>query len=189
VRLVRWSLAPGGWRVVVEGEGEDAGAAGEAVSAALHAAVSAEGGGEASAEALEALRIEAGEPAWGAELSSESFLPETGLEQSHVSYTKGCYPGQEPVARVHFKGRTNRTRGAVAAVDGGVELAPGQELFDAGGKAVGRVTSACWSPDLGRSLGLATIRREVEEPGSRAHLEGADGPEVEVVAPDRGGVQ
>ena len=101
---------------------------------------------------LEPLRIEAGTPAWGKELD-ESVLPaEAGLDETHVSYTKGCYPGQEPIARLHYRGHPNRRLRRLA-----VENArPGDEIVH-DGKAVGRVTSAV----PGKALGY--VRREVPE--------------------------
>jgi tRNA-modifying protein YgfZ len=106
----------------------------------------------APAENLEPLRIEAGTPAWGKELD-ETILPaEAGLDETHVSFTKGCYPGQEPIARLHYRGRPNR-RLRVLEVG---SATPGDEIF-LGEKAVGRVTSAV----PGRALGY--VRREVED--------------------------
>jgi tRNA-modifying protein YgfZ len=101
---------------------------------------------------LEPLRIEAGTPAWGKELD-ETILPaEAGLDETHVSFTKGCYPGQEPIARLHFRGRPNR-RLRVLDVE---QASPGDEIVH-DGKPVGRVTSAV----PGRALGY--VRREVPD--------------------------
>ena len=62
----------------------------------------------APAEELEPLRIDAATPVWGSELD-ESILPaEAGLDETHISFTKGCYPGQEPIARLHYRGHPNR---------------------------------------------------------------------------------
>jgi tRNA-modifying protein YgfZ len=106
----------------------------------------------ADPEQLEPLRIEAGTPAWGKELD-ESILPaEAGLDETHVSFDKGCYPGQEPIARLHYRGRPNR-RLCVLEV---AEASPGDEIM-LGEKAVGRVTSAI----PGRALGY--VRREVPD--------------------------
>jgi tRNA-modifying protein YgfZ len=106
----------------------------------------------ADAAELEPLRIEAGTPAWGRELD-ETILPaEAGLDETHVSFTKGCYPGQEPIARLHFRGRPNR-RLRVLDVEG---ASAGDEIV-LEGKAVGRVTSAV----PGRALGY--VRREVPD--------------------------
>ena len=101
---------------------------------------------------LEMLRIETGTPAWGKELD-ETILPaEAGLDETHVSFTKGCYPGQEPIARLHYRGRPNR-RLRVLEVE---NAEPGAEIAH-DGKAVGRVTSAV----PGRALGY--VRREVPD--------------------------
>ncbi|HZE28798.1 MAG TPA: hypothetical protein VE055_01775 [Gaiellaceae bacterium] len=106
----------------------------------------------APAEELESLRIEAGTPAWGKELD-ETILPaEAGLDETHVSFTKGCYPGQEPIARLHYRGRPNR-RLRVLEVEA---ASPGDEIL-LGEKPVGRVTSAV----PGRALGY--VRREVPD--------------------------
>ena len=103
-------------------------------------------------ERLERLRIEAGTPVWGRELDETVLPAEAGLDETHVSFTKGCYPGQEPIARLHYRGRSNR-RLRVLEVD---HAQPGDEIF-LGEKAVGRVTSAV----PGRALGY--VRREVPD--------------------------
>lgn len=100
---------------------------------------------------LERLRVEAGTPAWGAEID-ESILPaEAGLDETHISWTKGCYPGQEPVARLHYRGRPNRALRRLR-----IDASPGDELVYAD-KVVGRVTSAV------AGLALAYVRCEVPE--------------------------
>jgi len=106
---------------------------------------------------LEALRIEAGTPAWGKELD-ESVLPaEAGLDETHISFTKGCYPGQEPVARLHYRGHPNRGLRVLE-----LDAQPGDELvYD--DKVVGRVTSAV------PGKALAYVRREVPAE-ARLHL-------------------
>jgi folate-binding protein YgfZ len=106
----------------------------------------------AGPEELEPLRIEAGTPAWGKELD-ESVLPaEAGLEQTHISFTKGCYPGQEPIARLHYRGHPNRRLRRLS-----VESASPGDVITYEGKAVGRVTSAV----PGKALGY--VRREVPD--------------------------
>jgi folate-binding protein YgfZ len=101
---------------------------------------------------LEPLRIEAGTPAWGKELDETVLPAEAGLDETHVSFTKGCYPGQEPIARLHYRGRPNRRLRVLE-----VEIArPGDEIV-LDDKPVGRVTSAV----PGRALGY--VRREVPE--------------------------
>jgi folate-binding protein YgfZ len=105
-----------------------------------------------SGEELEQLRIEAGMPAWGKEIDDTILPAEAGLDETHVSFTKGCYPGQEPIARLHHRGKVNRSLRVLE-----VESAqPGDEIR-LGDKVVGRVT--CAVP--GRSL--AYVRTEVPE--------------------------
>jgi folate-binding protein YgfZ len=115
--------------------------------------------GSASAQEWELARIEAGVPRFGREFDGDSMPAEAGLEQRAVSFTKGCYPGQEPVARLHYRGHANRgVRGV--RFDGGL-AAPGTPVT-VDGAAVGRVTSAIESPRFG-PIGLALLRREVAD--------------------------
>jgi folate-binding protein YgfZ len=97
-----------------------------------------------SADEVERLRIEAARPAWGKELDDSILPAEAGLDDTHVSFTKGCYPGQEPIARLRHRGKVNRS---LRALD--VEAAqPGEEIHY-GEKVVGRVTSAVGDRALG----------------------------------------
>ena len=90
----------------------------------------------ATGDELERARIEAGVPAWGKEID-ETILPaEAGLDRTHISFTKGCYPGQEPVARLHYRGHANRGLRVLR-----MDAEPGAEIRHQG-KVVGRVTSA-----------------------------------------------
>jgi folate-binding protein YgfZ len=100
---------------------------------------------------LERLRIEAGTPRWGREIDDRVLPAEAGLTETHVSFTKGCYPGQEPIARLHYRGKANRGL-RVLAVDG-APAAETQVLH--GDKVVGRVTSSV----PGRAL--AYVRTDV----------------------------
>jgi tRNA-modifying protein YgfZ len=97
---------------------------------------------------LELLRIEAATPAWGKEIDEKVLPAEAGLDERAVSYTKGCYPGQEPIARLHYRGHANR---ALRLLD--VELAQPEEEIVYEGKVVGRVTSAV----PGRALGYVRV--------------------------------
>jgi folate-binding protein YgfZ len=134
----------------------------------LHEALSAAGAVEVAPEAAEILRIEAGTPRFGAEMSSETMPAEAGIVEAAVDFAKGCYIGQEPVARLHYKGRPNRhLRGLElsAPVEAGTPLKLGE-------KEVGRVGSACVSPAHG-PIALAIVRREAE-PGTELAV-GEDG--------------
>ena len=99
---------------------------------------------------LERLRVEAGIPAWGKEIDDRVLPAEAGLTERAVSFTKGCYPGQEPIARLHHRGHVNR-RLRVLEVE---SAAPGDEVMYED-KTVGRVTSAV------PGFALAYVRREV----------------------------
>ena len=138
-------------------------------------ALLAAGAVEVSAEAAEILRIEAGRPRFGAEMGTETMPAEAGIVEQAVSFTKGCYIGQETVARLHYKGKPNRhLRGLRFS-------APARrgDALRLGEKEVGRVGSAAVSPALG-PVGLAILRREAE-PGSTLSV-GEDGVTAEVVA-------
>jgi folate-binding protein YgfZ len=105
-------------------------------------------GDEVDAHEYDRWRIENAVPRWGAELD-ETILPaEAGLTETHVSFTKGCYPGQEPIARQHYRGKVNRKL-RVLEVD---DAAPADEIRD-GDKVVGRITSAV----PGRALGYVRV--------------------------------
>ena len=107
---------------------------------------------------LERLRILARTPRLGRELDDRVMPAEAGLEGRAISFTKGCYPGQEPVARLHYRGHPNRGL-RVLAVDGDDPPAYDAELT-LDGKSVGRVTSAAPDPAHG-VVALAYVRREV----------------------------
>jgi folate-binding protein YgfZ len=101
---------------------------------------------------LERLRIEAGVPAWGKELDGTILPAEAGLDETHISFTKGCFPGQEPIARLRNRGHVNR-RLRVLEVE---SAQPGDEIaFE--GRAAGRVTSAV------PGLALGYVRVEVPD--------------------------
>ncbi len=130
---------------------------------ALWKAMREAGGVRVGAEAAEVLRVEAGLPAFGADVDESLILPETRLDQL-VSYTKGCYIGQETVARVKYRGHVNRGLSGLV-VDGEQVPAPG-DVVVAEDKEVGRVTSAVRSVALGKPIALGYVRREHFEPGS-----------------------
>jgi tRNA-modifying protein YgfZ len=105
----------------------------------------------AADEALERLRILARRPRWGREIDDRVLPAEAGLTETHISFTKGCYPGQEPIARLHHRGKANREL-RVLEVDGSPE--PETEIL-LGDKTVGRITSSV------PGLALAYVRVEV----------------------------
>jgi folate-binding protein YgfZ len=118
---------------------------------------------------LERLRILARTPAWGLELDDRVLPAEAGLEERAISFSKGCYPGQEPVARLHYRGHPNR--GLRVLELEGDEMPPYDAELTLDAKVVGRMTSAI--ADESRVLALAYVRREVPDDavlsyGSRA---------------------
>jgi folate-binding protein YgfZ len=128
---------------------------------ALWTAAIERGATPAHAGAFDVARIEAGRPAWGVDMDDNTLPQEANLDELHaISYTKGCYTGQETVARVHFRGHVNKHLRGIR-FDSAVVPLRGAELMDEGGeRVVGDVRSAAVSPRLG-GVGLAMIRREV----------------------------
>ena len=148
--------------------------------AAVRAAVEGAGAVPAGAETLEVLRVEAGQPWYPVDVDDSVILPETRLEQL-VSYTKGCYIGQETVARVKYRGHVNRALSGLV-IEGDRIPGPGAQVT-ADGKEVGRVTSAVRSIALGRPIALGYVRREHFEPGSAVMVvDGAGGQPARVAA-------
>ncbi len=126
-------------------------------------------------EALESLRIEAGIPRYGQELGEDVIPLEAGLYNA-LSFTKGCYIGQEIVERARSRGHVNwKLMGLI--VDSPAAPQPGDKLT-ADGKEVGEITSACVSPTLGKTIALAYLRREVAEPGTKLILASGSAAEV-----------
>ena len=129
---------------------------------------------EVGGDAAECLRIEAGRPRLGVDMGGDTIPQEAGLNERAVSFTKGCYVGQETVARLHYKGKPNRhLRGLRLS-----EPASKGEPVVASGKSVGSVGSACVSPVHG-PIALAILRREAA-PGDTV-LVGAAEARAEVV--------
>jgi folate-binding protein YgfZ len=151
----------GGVECLTVGTGDGIDLIAEAAEAdRLHEALLAAGAAEISTEAAEVLRIEAGTPRFGAEMSAETMPAEAGIVERAVDFEKGCYIGQEPVARLHYRGKPNRRLRGLAL---SAPVPPGTGLR-LGEKEVGRVGSACVSPARG-PIALAIVRREAE-PGA-----------------------
>jgi folate-binding protein YgfZ len=112
-------------------------------------------GDEIGEEAFERWRIDAGIPVWGREIDERVLPAEAGLDETHISFTKGCYPGQEPIARQRYRGKVNR-RLRVLELSG--ENVPDRDAeIRYGEKVVGRVTSAV------PGLALAYVRVDVPD--------------------------
>lgn len=106
-------------------------------------------------EAFEILRIEAGHPRYGIDMDETSVVPEV-LEDA-VSYTKGCYLGQEIIARIKYRGHVAKQLTGVT-FDNLVDLDQNAKVISAEGKEIGRITSVTMSPHLGRTIALASIK-------------------------------
>ena len=141
----------------------------------LWAATRAGGGRPAGWLALEAARIEAGIPRYGQDADDTNLAPETGLETRAISYSKGCYIGQEVIARIRTYGQVTRTLRGLS-LDPATKILPsrGEKLLHAG-KEVGYVTSALHSPTWQRPIALGYVRREHHAPGTIVTLASAHG--------------
>ena len=139
----------------------------EALWNTLQAATREHGGGPAGYNALNSLRLEYGVPWFGYDFGEKQIPHEAGLQDSHISYTKGCYTGQEIVERVRSRGQVNRIRVSLK-FDG--PAAPPNSALSAEGKEVGYVTRTGFSPQLNAFIGFAYVRREKANPGTILEL-------------------
>lgn len=141
---------------------------------AVLAALAGGGLNEIDDEAAKAARVAAGVPAFGAELDEDTFPAEAGLEARAVSFEKGCYVGQETVARMHYKGKPNRHLRILTSSE---PLSPGAAVTGEG-RELGRVGTVAADAD-GNPIALAILRRE-GEPGSEVDAGGVAATIVEV---------
>ena len=123
-------------------------------------------------EALNIARIETGIPMYGIDMDHTNLLPETGLERVAVSATKGCYVGQEIIARMETQGSANKK--LMALVLEGEESAVAGDRLVQGELEVGRITSACWSLGLNRPIAMGYVKRPAYEPGTMVDVLRAD---------------
>lgn len=140
----------------------------------LAALLEAAGAAEVSEQAAEMIRVESGRPRFGIDMGPESMPAEAAITERAVNFEKGCYIGQEPVARLHYRGKPNRTLR-------GLRLSAPAKHGDPlrfGDREVGTVGTVCLSPALG-PIALAIVRREADE-GDRVEV-GDDGTTAEVV--------
>jgi folate-binding protein YgfZ len=127
-------------------------------------AVRKHGGGPMGYTALSALRLEIGVPWFGYDFGEKQIPHEAGLQDSHISYTKGCYTGQEIVERVRSRGHANRVRVGLKFSATG-PLAEEMPLF-ADGKEIGFVTRTAFSPSIEALIGMGYVRREHSAAGT-----------------------
>jgi folate-binding protein YgfZ len=121
---------------------------------------------EISEDVREVLRVEAGTPKYGTDVDETTVVLETGQDRA-VSFTKGCYIGQEIIARIYFRGHVaKRLSGLVLSA----EAAPGDELKSSEGKNAGRITSVVFSPALQKFVALALVRWEFLAEGTKLNV-------------------
>ena len=125
-------------------------------------------GGPMGYTALNALRLEQGIPWFGYDLGEKQIPHEAGLQDSHISYTKGCYTGQEIVERVRSRGQVNRTR-VILKLDSSQDVSANTPLLSEG-KELGYITRTAFSPTLNANIAMAYVRREKSSPGSQLSL-------------------
>jgi folate-binding protein YgfZ len=148
---------------------------------ALWRSLVADGAHPVGADVYEIVRVEAGEPRFGSEIDEGVLPAETGLVEQAVSFTKGCYVGQEPVARLHYRGHPNRHLRRLESLDGALPL-PADLVLDE--KVVGRLTSVSAAPGSSAGIGLGYVRREVDE-GTILDVRPADGDPVQARVENR----
>ena len=145
----------------------------------LSEAVGNAGGRAMGCQALNALRLEQGIPWFGYDFGDKQIPHEAGLEQSHISYTKGCYTGQEIVERVRSRGQVNRMR-VLLKFDTNEPPVAGTAL-SADGKEIGYTTRSAFSPNLQSAIGMGYVRRENSVVGSEVLCQGTEA--VVIAAP------
>jgi folate-binding protein YgfZ len=150
----------GGYEIVVEPE------AAVAVRDALRGA----GAIPASESDVETVRIERGQPRFGADMDTDTIPLEAGLDRA-ISRTKGCYVGQEVIVRVIDRGHGRVARRLVGLVfdPGATVPTPGTHV-SSGDRDIGRVTSAAWSPTLGHPIALGYVHRDFVAPGTPVNV-------------------
>ena len=119
-------------------------------------------------EAFETIRIEAGLPRYGAELSDEILPQEAGLDQKAISYTKGCYIGQETIARLHYLGHTNRSLVGLLLDH---DIPEKNDKIVSGEKQIGWITSRSFSPSLKQVISLGYLHRQYVQAGTAVEID------------------
>ncbi|HVN31771.1 MAG TPA: hypothetical protein VMT45_07260 [Thermoanaerobaculaceae bacterium] len=178
-----WLITPGAlWfgETLLGIQGAVAAAESPEAFAALPSALEATGTRRVAEEAVELARIRVGRPAWGAELTDTMLPPEVGIGDEAISYSKGCYVGQETIARMKTYGHPTRALVGLRQV-GGISAAPVLPVpLTAAGeeRARGSLTSWAWHPENG-AVALGVVRRELTEAGTKL---AGDGREFEVTS-------
>ena len=120
-----------------------------------------------STDLQETLRIENGVPIYGIDMDETTIVPELGLD-GLISYNKGCYIGQEIIARIHFRGHVAKRLTGLVSEPGAIAtgFSPGAELTTKDGKNAGQITSVTFSPKLDKQIALAFVRYDYLSAGT-----------------------
>jgi folate-binding protein YgfZ len=136
----------------------------------LQAALVTAGAVPAGHNDWEVLRVEAGTPAFGVDMGADTIPLEAGVEKRAISFTKGCFPGQEVVIRILHRGHGRVARRIVGLQVAGAAVPDHGDPLRDGDRDAGRVTSAVWSPRLGGPAALAMAHRDFVAPGTRLSI-------------------
>lgn len=142
-------------------------------AAAIRAKLVDAGAVVASDETAETLRIEAGRPRFGVDMNTDTIPLEAGLEDRAISFTKGCYVGQEVIIRVMHRGHGRVARRLMSIVLSNGPVPSHGDAIYAGGRAVGEITSAAASPKHGAPLALGYVQRDFAVPGTELTVNGS----------------
>ncbi|MDQ3438730.1 MAG: hypothetical protein M3478_00085 [Planctomycetota bacterium] len=150
---------------------------------ALVARLVARGAVETTLETLDILRVEAGRPAFLIDMDEHTIPLEAGIEDRAISFTKGCYVGQEVIVRVMHRGGGRVAKKLVGLTLATGELPKGGDVVAAAAREIGRVTSAVWSPLMEAGIALGYVHRDFVAAGSAVEVRTSHGPLGATVSP------
>jgi len=141
---------------------------------AFTSAVAAAGAAALDEPTAEAIRVERGVPRFGRDMDEETIPLEAGIESRAISFTKGCYVGQEVIVRVLHRGHGRVARKLVGLLLGGDRPPASGAVVHSGDREIGRLTSSAWSPALKRPIALAYVHRDFVAPGTAVSVGGSN---------------
>jgi tRNA-modifying protein YgfZ len=145
-------------------------------AAAVVSALVAQGAVETTLATLDVVRVEAGRPAFLIDMDEHTLPLEANLEDRAISFTKGCYVGQEVIVRVMHRGQGRVAKKLVGLTfEKGDPPKPGDRMLS-GDREIGKLTSVVWSPRLGSAIGLGYVHRDFLEPGTAVTAQTSAGP-------------
>lgn len=138
---------------------------------------------EVNLDTLDVIRVEAGRPAFFVDMDEHTIPLEAGIEDRAISFTKGCYVGQEVIVRVMHRGGGRVAKKLVGLMLAAGALPKAGDAIAASGRDVGRVTSAVWSPALQINIALGYVHRDFIEPGNSVDIKTSQGSISATVTP------